>query len=223
MPRCEHQQRSAHAAGISQLLIISAGRFCRNFSTIHCLAPRSIKETAIVKSRALIISILAMHFSVRDDCRVPASSQLPRTPDRFERSDALRPARLRASGFASISEALQQVQDQLPWAQHRGTGAADQAAVAVEPKTGLPFQTEYCQRGRSHCGQLAGVGCEASPLRALRCSNNSCKHPLVNEPQSAPMPFAHRVRTKRVAGIKNINGACTTRLQSPRSRCAHHR
>ena len=95
----------------------------------------------------------AMHFSVRDNCRVP----LARTPDPSERFVAIRPPLLRGSGFASISKALQQAQHQLPWAQRRAP-STEQAAVAVEPKTGLAFQTEYCQRGRSHCGQLAGVG-----------------------------------------------------------------
>ena len=96
-----------------------------------------------------------MRFSTREDCLVPVPRSLAHASDGTPLARARQPALC----FASISDALQQVQqDRSPWAQD-GHSAAAQAEGIVEPKTGLTYQPEYCQRGRSQCGQLAGVGC----------------------------------------------------------------
>ena len=98
-----------------------------------------------------------MPFSTREDCLVPVSRSLAHASD----GATLARARQPASRFASVTDALQQVQqDRSPWAQDSHPASA-QAAGIVEPKTGLTYQPEYCQRGRSQCGQLAGVGCAA--------------------------------------------------------------
>ena len=95
----------------------------------------------------------SMRFSTRKDCLVPVSLSLPHATD----GGTLARARPPAAGFASISDALQQVQDRAPWAPQSSPMVA-QAACTVEPKTGVTFQPEYCQRGTNQCGELAGVG-----------------------------------------------------------------
>ncbi len=104
------------------------------------------------------LDLTPMRFSTREDCLVP----VPRSHAQASDGTAHARSRQPAACFASISDALQQVQhNRSPWAQDSHPAAA-QAAGIVEPKTGLEYQPEYCQRGRSQCGQLAGVGCAPS-------------------------------------------------------------
>ena len=91
-----------------------------------------------------------MRFAVRDDCVAPAAwAAAPRSTVVSHRRIIYGDA-----PFASISSAIESLQEHLPWAQKKQTGSSS----VVEPKTGTAFETEYCQRGNTQCGQLAGVG-----------------------------------------------------------------
>ena len=159
-----------------------------------------------------------MRFSTRKDCLVPVSPSLPHASD----GGTLAQARPPTAGFASISDALQQVQDRSPWAPQSRPKVA-QAACAVEPKTGVTFQPEYCHRGSSQCGELAGVGCAADALlmlcRALAASisllqvGNNVACSFAAWLQSKTASALRSVRSKRIAGIKNINGARSIPVQ----------
>ena len=110
---------------------------------------------------------------------------------------------------ASLTQAMGQLQR---------SGKQSGGKVLSEPRTGVEFESKFCQRGNSGCGDLTGTGYACvfhlvnrkrpdvfSGICAVRLIDK-CHSWLDTEQPMRCCGRACRARSKKIVGLKNING-----------------